>query len=122
MGGTGAHRVDGRRLLLITQSSSVVTSVVLGALVVSGQVAFWHIYVINAVNATIAAFDSPARQSLFPTLVPRGQRQNAITLNSMLFRSSNLVGRAVAGFLIPQFGGALPSFGNRVNLLSFSVA
>src|SRR2546422_4447598 len=112
LGGTVADRVERRRLLLITQSSSVVTSLVLGALVVSGQVAFWHIYVINVLNATIAAFDAPGRQSLFPTLVPRGQMQNAITLNSMLFRSSNLVGPAVAGLLIARVGVASPFFVN----------
>src|SRR5207247_1767889 len=84
-------------------------------LVVSGQVAFWHIYVINFLNATIAAFDAPGRQSLFPTLVPRGQLQNAITLNSMLFRSSNLVGPAVAGILIARVGVASPFFVNAVS-------
>jgi MFS family permease len=115
IGGAVADRVERRRLLLITQSSSVVTSLVLGTLVITGQVAFWHIYVINLVNATIAAFDAPGRQSLFPTLVPRGQMQNAITLNSMLFRTSNLVGPAVAGLLIARFGMASPFFVNAVS-------
>jgi MFS family permease len=115
LGGTVADRVERRRLLLITQSSSVVTSLVLGTLVISGQVAFWHIYVISLLNATIAAFDAPGRQSLFPTLVPRGQLQNAITLNSMLFRSSNLIGPAVAGVLIARVGLASPFFVNAVS-------
>jgi len=115
LGGTVADRVERRRLLLITQSSSVVTSLVLGALVLSGQVAFWHIYVISLLNSTIAAFDAPGRQSLFPTLVPRGQLQNAITLNSMTFRSSNLVGPAVAGLLIARVGLASPFFVNAVS-------
>src|SRR5439155_27272377 len=104
-----------RPLLLITQSSSVVTSLLPRPLVVSRQVALWHIYVINLLNATIAAFDAPGRQSLFPTLVPRGQMQNAITLNSMLFRSSNLVGPAVAGLLIARVGLASPFFVNAVS-------
>jgi predicted MFS family arabinose efflux permease len=115
LGGTVADRVERRRLLLITQSASVVTSLALGALVVSGQVVFWHIYAISLVNATIAAFDAPGRQSLFPTLVPPGQLQNAITLNSMLFRSSNLVGPAVAGILIARVGVAAPFFVNAVS-------
>ncbi|HYV22030.1 MAG TPA: MFS transporter, partial [Candidatus Bathyarchaeia archaeon] len=80
IGGTVADRVERRRLLLITQSSSVVTSLLLGTLVVTGHVVFWHVYLISLVNATIAAFDAPGRQSLFPMLVPRGQLQNAITL------------------------------------------
>ena len=112
LGGTVADRVERRRLLLITQSSSVVTSLVLGALVLTGHVVFWHIYVISFLNATIAAFDAPARQSLFPTLLPRGQLQNAITLNSMLFQTSNLVGPAIAGMLIARAGVAWPFFVN----------
>ncbi|TMC79070.1 MAG: MFS transporter [Chloroflexi bacterium] len=73
-------------------------------------------------NATIAAFDAAGRQSLFPTLVPRGQLQNAITLNSMLFRSSNLVGPAVAGLLIAHVGVASPFFVNAVSYFAIIVA
>jgi MFS family permease len=112
VGGTVADRIERRRLLLFTQSASVVTSILLGALVVTGTVAFWHIYAISLVNATIAAFDAPARQALFPTLVPRGQLQNAITLNSTIFRTSNLVGPAAAGLLIARVGAAAPFFVN----------
>src|SRR5712691_10932595 len=122
IGGTVADRVERRRLLLITQSSSVVTSLVLGALVVSGQVTFWHIYVINLLNATIAAFDAPGRQAMFPTLVPRGQLQNAITLNSVLFRTSTLVGPAVAGLLIARVGTAAPFFVNAVSYFAIIAA
>ena len=122
IGGAVADRVERRRLLLITQSSSVLTSLVLGALVASGQVAFWHIYLFNLLNATIAAFDAPGRQSLFPTLVPRGQMQNAITLNSMLFRSSNLVGPAVAGLLIARVGLASPFFVNAASYFAIIFA
>src|SRR2546422_9725966 len=110
IGGTVADRVERRRLLLITQSASVVTSLLLGALVVTGQVVFWHVYVISLINATIAAFDAPGRQSLFPMLVPRPQLQNAITLNAMLFQAGQLVGPAVAGVLIARVTIAAPFF------------
>jgi len=115
VGGAVADRFERRRLLLLTQSSSVVTSVLLGALVVTGQIAFWHIYVFNLLNATIAAFDGPARQAMFPTLVPRGQLQNAITLNAVLFRTSTLVGPAIAGLLIARVGIASPFFVDAVS-------
>lgn len=115
LGGAVADRVERRRLLLITQSSQVVTSLVLGLLVVTGLVAFWHIYAISLINATIAAFDAPGRQSLFPTLVPRAQMQNAITLNSTLFRTSQLVGPAMAGLLIARVDVAAPFFVNAVS-------
>lgn len=115
IGGTVADRVGHRGLLLFTQSASVVTSLVLGTLVVTGQIAFWHIYLVSMVNATLAAFDAPTRQALFPTLVPRTELQNATTLNSMIFRTSMLVGPALAGVLIAQVGIASPFFVNAVS-------
>ncbi len=114
-GGAVADRVARRRLLLFTQSSSVVTSLILGALVATNTVAFWHIYLINIANSTLAAFDTPARQALFPSLVPRGQLQNAIALNSILFRLATLVGPAIAGALIVTVGIATPYFVNAVS-------
>ena len=115
IGGTVADRVERRRLLLITQSASVASSLLLGALVVTGHVVFWHVYVISLINATIAAFDAPGRQSLFPMLVPRGQLQNAITLNAMLFQTGQLVGPAIAGVLIARVSIAAPFFVNAIS-------
>jgi MFS family permease len=115
IGGTVADRVERRRLLLITQSALVATSLLLGVLVVTGHVVFWHVYVVSLLNATIAAFDAPGRQSLFPTLVPRGELQNAITLNAMLFQTGQLVGPAIAGVLIARVSIAAPFFVNAVS-------
>ena len=122
IGGTVADRVERRRLLLITQSASVITSLLLGSLVVTGNVAFWHVYLISLVNATIAAFDAPGRQSLFPMLVPRGQLQNAITLNAMLFQTGQLVGPAIAGVLIARVGIAAPFFVNAISYFAIIAA
>jgi predicted MFS family arabinose efflux permease len=121
-GGAIADRVARRRLLLFTQSASVVTSLVLGALVATNSVTFWHIYLVGFLNSTLAAFDTPARQALFPTLVPRGQMQNAVALNSMLFRISTLVGPPVAGLLIAGVGNAAPFFVNAASYLTIIVA
>src|SRR5437879_5964390 len=122
IGGTVADRVERRRLLLITQSASVASSLLLGTLVVTGHVAFWHVYLISLVNATIAAFDAPGRQSLFPMLVPRGQLQNAITLNAMLFQTGQLVGPAIAGVLIARVNVAAPFFVNAVSYFAIIAA
>ena len=112
IGGAVADRIERRRLLFFTQSAQVVTSLILGTLVASGQIAFWHIYVIGFVNSTLAAFDTPARQAFFPSLVPRGQFQNAIALNSIIPRLSSVVGPAIAGLLIGGVSAASPFFVN----------
>ncbi|TMF56331.1 MAG: MFS transporter, partial [Chloroflexi bacterium] len=82
LAGAIADRVDRRRLLLITQSGSALTSLGLGLVVATGQVQVWHIYVASVLNATLQAFDAPARRAMYTTMVPRSQMQNAITLNA----------------------------------------
>lgn len=101
-----------RRLLLVTQSLMVVASLVLGTLVVTGAVQFWHIYLISLTTATVMAFDVPARTAMFPTLVPRHQMQHAVALSSMIFRLSTFIGPAISGVLIALYGIGVPFFVN----------
>jgi hypothetical protein len=49
------------------------------------------------------AFDNPARRSLVVEMVPVGQINNAVSLNSALMTSSRVVGPALAGLLLPVF-------------------
>ena len=122
IGGAVADRIERRRLLFFTQSAQVVTSLVLGVLVASGEVRFWHIYVIGFLNSTLAAFDSPARQAFFPSLVPRAQFQNAVALNSFIPRLSSVVGPAIAGLLIGGVSVASPFFVNAASYFAIIFA
>jgi MFS family permease len=117
IGGAVADRFPRRRLLFVTQGGFALSSLALGALVVTGEVTFWHIYAFSAVNGTLAAFDAPARRSLFPTLVPRSELQNAITLSGSVFRLGRLIGPAVAGAFIASYGPAVSYF---VNVASYA--
>ena len=121
-GGALADRIDRKRLLMFTQVAQVATSLVLGTLVVTATVQFWHIYVIGFLNATLSAFDAPARNSLYPSFIPRSDFQNAVTLNSVTFRLATLVGPAVAGLLIATVGPAAPFFVNAASYLAIIVA
>jgi len=111
-GGALADRVDRKRLLLFTQCAQVVTSLILGTLVATGAIQFWHIYIIGFVNSPLSAFDAPARNSFYPQLIPRADFQNAVTLSSVIFRLSTLVGPAIAGILIAAVSPASPFFVN----------
>jgi MFS family permease len=121
-GGALADRIDRKRLLLFTQCSQVITSIILGTLVATGAVQFWHIYAIGFVNSTLSAFDAPARNSFYPQLIPRADFQNAVTLNSVIFRLSTLLGPAIAGILIATVGPASPFFVNAVSYFSIIFA
>jgi predicted MFS family arabinose efflux permease len=121
-GGALADRIDRKRLLLITQASQVVTSLILGTLVATGSVQFWHIYVIGFVNSTLSAFDAPARNSFYPQLIPRADFQNAVTLSSVIFRLSTLLGPAIAGILIAAVSPSSPFFVNAASYFAIIFA
>lgn len=121
-GGALADRIDRKRLLLFTQSCQIVTSLILGTLVVTGAVQFWHIYLIGFVNSTLSAFDAPARNSFYPQLVPRADFQNAVTLSSVILRLSTLLGPAIAGVLIATIGAASPFFVNAASYFAIIFA
>ena len=118
LAGAIADRVDRRRLLLLTQSGSALTSLGLGLVVATGQVQVWHIYAASVINATLQTFDAPARRAMYTTIVPRSQMQNAITLNAAVFRIARLVGPSLAGVLIVATGPALPYFVNAASFLA----
>ena len=115
--GLMADRFDRRRLLMWTQAVQCVLAFGLGALVISGHVQLWHVYVFALALGVCTAFDTPARQAFVSELVTDRDISNAVALNSTSFQSARLIGPAVAGVLIAWIGSG-PVF--IVNGLSFA--
>src|SRR3989440_12152039 len=78
MGGVVADVVDRRRLMMITQSIMLLCSATLAFVTFSGLTKVWPIFLLTAIASGAWAFDTPARQSLLPMLVPLHDFQNAV--------------------------------------------
>jgi MFS family permease len=115
-GGLLADRFPKRRLLLITQSCAGVLALTLGILVATGSVQLWMVYILAFGLGVVNAVDNPVRQTFIHEMVGRSQLTNAVTLNSLIVNMSRVVGPAIAGVIVAQFGLA-PCF--IVNGLSF---
>jgi MFS family permease len=115
--GTVADRFPQRRTLMATQAAMGVIGLVLAALVLSGHVQLWHVYVLATLLGCASAIDGPVRQTFVSQLVPREDLPNAIGLNSASFNSARLLGPALAGVLIAWIGTG-PVF--LLNALSFA--
>ena len=102
--GVIVDRLPKRRMLLITQSASMIQAFVLAVLVSSNQIQIWHVYVLAAVLGLVNAFDNPTRQAFVIEMVGREEIVNAVALNSMLFNTARIVGPAVGGVLIAAIG------------------
>jgi MFS family permease len=112
--GVISDRFDQRRLLIVIPTLCLLASLSLGLLVASGQYALWQIYLQVFVQSAINAFDSAARQALFPRLVPHSRIGQAVTLSFSATRSAALVGPAIGGIAIARLGVAAPFFLNAI--------
>ena len=82
--GVVADAWDRRKLMLMTQAGSAIVAIALALLAFSGSTAVWPLYSLAALGSAVGAFDLPARQSLVPSLVPREDLPNAISLNTIM--------------------------------------
>src|SRR5262249_29586455 len=110
VGGAVADRVPRRLLLLGTESTMLVASLIMGILASTGQLQYWHLYALKLVSGSLQAFSMPARHALFGGLVPRSSLQSAVTLNAIAVRSAGFVGPSVAGLALAFSGYALPFY------------
>src|SRR5580765_2594234 len=82
-GGAMADRLPRRFVLMCTESTMLVLSLILGTLAFTGHREDWHLYALNFISGTLQAFSVPSRHALYSGLVPRAAMSSAITLNSV---------------------------------------
>jgi len=120
--GVVADRRDKRRLIVLTQSLSMVQALVLAVLVLTKVVTVWHVMVAATALGIVNAFDIPTRQSFMVELVGKEELMNAIALNSSIFNAARVVGPAIAGALIGAVGVAPLFFLNGVSYVAVIAA
>jgi MFS family permease len=108
--GWAADAFSRRILVFMTQGIMGSVALLLGLLTLTGSVQLWHIYALLALHSTAYAFESPARYSLTPNLVPDKLLPNAISLIMISYQIGGLVGPALSGLLIDQTGQQIAYF------------
>ncbi|MEY3326408.1 MAG: hypothetical protein RL044_361 [Actinomycetota bacterium] len=103
-GGVLADRFDKRTLLMLTNIGAGIGSLVMGLLVVTRVVEFWHVALLAFVVGVFSALDAPVRTSFNSELVGKSDIPSAISLNSANFNAGRLIGPAASGLLIVLFG------------------
>jgi MFS family permease len=105
LAGVLVDRWDRHRILVITQTLSMIQSLMLAILALMHVIAVWQIIVLSIFQGVINAFDTPARQAFVVDMVEqRDDLANAIALNSSMFNAARLLGPSLAGVLIATIG------------------
>jgi len=110
LGGATADKMDRKKLLIACYSLYTVCGFLFGFLIMSGQIQLYHALTLIFIRGIIRAFESPTRQSFIVDIVGRSNAMNGISLNAVGMRGIGIIGGALAGLIIEQFGKEWPFF------------
>ena len=104
LAGTFIDRIEGRRLILGTQTAAMVLACLMAGLALSGAITVWEIIVLSVLLGVVNAIDIPARQTFVVRMVGKADLSNAIALNSSLVNIARTVGPAIGGWIVAALG------------------
>lgn len=102
--GALADRSNRKAQLVVAQASNVALNFLLAALVFTGNIQAWHIYVTGFLAGSVQAFQQPARQTIIMDIVGPQKLLNALALNSAVVNISRSLGPSIAGIIIAFWG------------------
>lgn len=99
---------DKRKTMLTTQFLTMLHAFVMAILVLTNHINFYIIMVLSFYLGIVSAIDLPARQSSILLMVEnRKDLKSALSLQSMTFNLSRLIGPSLAGFIVYYAGEGL---------------
>jgi MFS family permease len=121
LGGITADRMNRQRVVIATQTASMILALILAVLTLEHWVTVRQIFVLAALLGIVNAFDIPGRQAFLVDMVGKDDLMNAIALNSSMFNGARVIGPAVAGVLVARLGEGWCFFANGVSYIAVIV-
>ena len=123
IGGITSDRYSRYKILLITQTASLLQAVLLAILVLIGHYTVAEILILSVVLGIINAFDVPARQPMIHDMVTNKEDiPNAFALNSSMVNIARLVGPALSGIILVKFGAGICFLLNAVSFVAVIIS
>ncbi len=99
-GGAVADRFGYRRCAMATGGLGAILALITAILTWTGIITPLFLLALTTVQGLLFAFEFPARQALFPNLIPRQDMPAAVALNATTFHSSSFTGPLIGGVLL----------------------
>jgi predicted MFS family arabinose efflux permease len=116
--GVVVDRFPKKKILLVTQTISMLLAFTLSALVFTGTVKYQYILVLALILGLTNTLDMPTRQSFMVEVVGKQDLMNAIALNSATFNLARILGPAVGAIIMQWVGAAWCFFFNGLSFLA----
>lgn len=120
--GVLADRYSKRKLLLITQITSMVLVAVLAIIISLNIYKIWHIVFISLLLGINFSIDTPTRQTFLVEITGKEDLMNGIALNSSLVNLARILGPAVAGVIMLKYGISWCFILNSLSFLAVIIA
>jgi MFS family permease len=104
IGGVINDRYSCHRVAVWTQCAALAQALLLALLTMTGWIQPLHIILLGTALGVVYAFDMPARQALVHRLVDTEDLANAVALNSSMINAARIIGPALAGLVVANFG------------------
>jgi MFS family permease len=121
LGGIAADRYNRHRVVIATQTWSMVLAFVFAALTLTNRITVPEIFVLAILRGIVSAFDIPGRQAFLVEMVGKEDLMNAIALNSSMFNGARIVGPAIAGIVVARIGEGWCFFADAVSYIAVIV-
>jgi MFS family permease len=116
-GGVFADKLDKRRLIMSTQATTGSLIFILATLTALEMVEAWHILAVAFLAGAVEAFDTPARQAIYPHLIDRKVMTSAVAMNSVIWQGTRIIAPAIAGFIIDLKGTPVTFYASGVGFM-----
>jgi MFS family permease len=121
--GVFADKWNRRKVLIITQTLSMLQALILAVLALFEIVTIWQIMILATFIGCVNAFDAPTRQSFLLEIVENKEDiGNAIALNSSMFNGARLIGPSIAGIMVSLMGEGICFLVNAISFLTVIAA
>jgi MFS family permease len=102
--GALVDRWDRRFAMIVGDSGAALSTLAVAALLFTGQLQAWHIYIATAMGAAFGAIQRPAYSASVALLIPNDQLGRANGLRRIASSTAELLAPLLAGFLVVAIG------------------
>jgi MFS family permease len=121
--GVFSDRLHRHRIIIATQTLSMLQAFLLWVLTVAGLITVWQLIVLCLFLGCVNAFDMPTRQAFMTEMLDTSEDlANAIAINSSMVNGARLIGPSIAGLVISLVGEATCFLLNGISFLGVIVA
>ena len=103
-GGIVADRYDRKKVIVLSDMSIGVISVILGMIILFGKISLPLLLIVLMARSCMQAFHTPAMTALMPLMVPEKQLVRINALDQALFSASAICGPVIGIFLYTSIG------------------